>query len=46
MHVITLANIIIINGDWNGIVIAINTILLILAFGLVLPMKNKKKVNN
>ena len=46
MHLITLANITIFNGDWNGIVIAGNTFLLVLAFGLVLPIKNKKKVHN
>ena len=46
MHLITLANITIFNGDWNGIVMAINTFLLVLAFGLVLPIKSKKKVNN
>ena len=46
MHLITLANITIFNGDWNGIVMAVNTFLLILAFGLILPIKNKKKVNN
>jgi len=46
MHLITLVNIIIFNGDWNGVVMAINTFLLVLAFGLVLPIKNKKKVND
>src|SRR5699024_10082270 len=46
MHLITLVNIIIFNGNWNGVVMAINTFLLVLAFGLVLPIKNKKKVND
>lgn len=46
MHLITLANITILKGDWNGIVMAVNTILLVLAFGLVLPIKSKKQVNN
>jgi len=46
MHIIALANIIIFNGDWNGIVMAVNTFLLVLAFGLVLPIKHKEKVNN
>ena len=46
MHLITLTNIIIFNGDWNGIVMAVNTFLFVLAFGLVLPIKNKKKTNN
>lgn len=41
MHLITLANITIFNGNWNGIVMALNTCLLVLAFGLVLPIKNK-----
>ena len=45
MHMTTLANITIFNGDWNGIVMAINTILLILAFGLVLPLNQKEKVS-
>lgn len=43
MHIITLSNIIIFNGDWNGIVMAINTLLLVLAFGIVLPFKSKIK---
>ena len=43
MHIITLSNIIIFNGDWNGIVMAINTLLLVLAFGIVLPIKSKIK---
>ncbi|MDV6379275.1 hypothetical protein ORD22_13730 [Sporosarcina sp. GW1-11] len=46
MHLITLANITIFNGDWNGLVMAVNTILLVLAFGLVLPIKSKMKVSN
>lgn len=45
MYLITLVNITIFNGDWNGIVMAVNTILLVLAFGLVLPIKSKKKVS-
>lgn len=32
------------NRNWNGIVV--NTFLFVLAFGLVLPLKYKKKVNN
>lgn len=42
MHVITLINIIIFNGDWNGIVMTMNTFLLVFAFGLVLPLKQRK----
>lgn len=45
MHIITLANNTIFNGDWNGIVMAINTLLLVLAFGLVLPSLQKKKIS-
>lgn len=40
MHVLTLVNILLFKGDWNGIVMGINTILLVLAFGVVLPIKN------
>jgi len=43
MHLITLTNIITFDGGWDGIVMAINTILLVLAFGLVIPFKHKKE---
>lgn len=46
MHLTTLTNIVIFDGEWNGIVMALNTILLVLAFGLVMPLKYKKKINN
>ncbi|UJL47105.1 hypothetical protein KFZ58_04005 [Virgibacillus sp. NKC19-16] len=46
MHLITLTNIIIFNGDWNGIVMAINTILFVLAFALVIPLKHKKVIDD
>lgn len=36
MHFVTLINVILFNGNWNGFVIAINTFLFILAFALVL----------
>lgn len=45
MHLITLTNIVIFNGDWNGIVMAVNTFLFILAFALVLPLKRKKVID-
>lgn len=44
MHVVTLANITIFDGNWNGIVMAVNTVLLILALGLVLPLKKRKQI--
>lgn len=40
MHILTLVNILLFKGDWNGIVMGVNTILLVLAFGVVLPIKN------
>lgn len=43
MHIITLVNITVFNEDWNGVVMAINTFLFVLAFGLVLPLKQKNK---
>ena len=46
MHLITLTNIVIFNGDWDGIVMAINTILFVLAFGLVLPLKRKRVIED
>lgn len=46
MHLTTLANIVIFNGDWNGIVMAINTFLFVLAFGPVLPLKRKKIIHD
>lgn len=46
MHLITIVNITIFNGNWNGIVMAVNTFLLVLAFGLVLPLKSEKRVND
>lgn len=46
MHVVTLANITVFDGNWNGIVMAVNTVLLILALGLVLPIRSGKKVRN
>lgn len=46
MHLTTLTNIIIFDGGWNGIIMALNTVLLVLALGLVMPLKYKKKINN
>ncbi|MBP1970904.1 putative membrane protein YqjE [Virgibacillus natechei] len=43
MHLITLTNIVVFDGNWNGIVMTVNTVLLILAFGLV---QNVKKTIN
>jgi len=39
MHFMVLANIAIFDGNWNGIVIAVNTCLFIIAFGMVLPLR-------
>lgn len=41
MHLFTLSNITLLNGSWNGIVMAVNTFLLVLAFGLVLATNQK-----
>lgn len=46
MHLITLTNIVAFDGNWNGIVMAVNTVLLVLAFGLVLPLNCKKTMND
>ena len=46
MHLITLVNIIVLNGEWNGIVMTINTFLFVLAFGLVVPLKRKKVIDD
>jgi len=45
MHLFTLTNIVIFNGDWNGIVMAVNTLLFVLAFALVLPLKRKEIID-
>lgn len=42
MHIMMLLNILIFDGAFNGIVMAINTLLFVFAVGLVLPLSKHR----
>jgi hypothetical protein len=41
MHVVSLTNMTMFSNNYNGIVMAVNTFLFVLAFAVVLPLKGK-----
>lgn len=44
MHFVSLTNITLFNGEWNGIVVALNTILFISAIAIYVSNRKKKEV--